>query len=116
VLSHLTEQSAKSCLSELKSLLRHNGIALLSFNGLSNSASYLSRRPAEFARVIHNNLFDADWCKELDGYIEDAQYYRASFSSDEYWISLFRQYFEIIAVEYSVVSGHQHMAVLRNSL
>ncbi|MCP9917470.1 methyltransferase domain-containing protein [Cyanobium sp. ATX 6F1] len=113
VLSHLTQSAADAWMHELKRILRNGGIALLSFNGTSNTASYLSKRPEEFLNVIQDSgFFDGDTCKELDGYIPDSSYYRASFVNDAFWVNLFQKYFNLLGIEYSVVSGHQHIAVL----
>ena len=112
VLSHLTEVDSTRWLREMARLLRHDGLALLSYNGLSNSASYLSRRPAEFIAVEKNCLFDSDVNTELSGYIPSPTYYRASFASDQWWHDMFSKFFDIVAIEQSVVSGHQHVAVL----
>jgi SAM-dependent methyltransferase len=113
VLSHLTQSAASAWVNEIKRILRQGGIALLSFNGISNSASYLSKRPEEFLDVIRDSgFFDGDTCKELDGYIPDINYYRATFGTDKFWTDLFREQFTLLGVEYSAVSGHQHFAVL----
>jgi SAM-dependent methyltransferase len=113
VLSHLTEVDSAKWLNEIARVLSTNGVALLSYNGSSNSASYLSRRPAEFLNVLNRQLFDADVNHELDGFIPGKDYYRASFASDEWWLAMFEKYFDVIRIEYSVVNGYQHIAVLR---
>ena len=113
VLSHLTEAAAVKWLEELARILTPNGLALLSFNGLSNSASYLSRRTDEFLNVMNRKLFDMDVNSELEGFIPSEDYYRASFASDEWWATIFRRYFRLVRVEYSVVSGFQHIAILK---
>lgn len=113
VLSHLTERDADTWLNEIARILSGDGVALLSYNGLSNSASYLSRRPIEFMKVLNRQLFDADINHELDGFIPGKDYYRASFASDEWWLAMFEKYFNVIRIEYSVVNGYQHVAVLK---
>lgn len=113
VLSHLTEADATKWLNELARLLSDNGVALLSYNGLSNSASYLSRRPLEFQRVLNRQLFDSDINHELDGFIPRKNYYRASFASDEWWLAMFEKHFQVSKIEHSVVNGYQHIVVLR---
>lgn len=115
VLSHLTEDAADKWLAEIERLLDPDGIALLSYNGTSNAASYLSRRPSEFLLVTEDKLFDKDINTELEGYIPSETYYRASFASDRWWQEKFGKYFEMRGVELSVVSGHQHVAVLAKS-
>lgn len=112
VLSHLSEVDADKWLREIALLLKPSGLALLSYNGLSNSACYLSRRPAEFLRVAEDNLFDKDINHELDGFIASQSYYRASFASDKWWEQRFKAHFNIRRIEYSVLSGHQHVAIL----
>lgn len=113
VLSHLTEKDAELWLAEIKRILRKGGVALLSYNGTSNSAAYLSRRPEEFRKVLGEKLFDSDVNNELDGFIPNTDYYRASFASDEWWKSKFSNYFKHVDIELSVVNGFQHIAVLR---
>lgn len=113
VLSHLTERDAGVWLKEIARILSESGIALLSYNGLSTSASYLSRRPVDFMRIMNRQLFDSDVNHELDGFISGKDYYRASFASDDWWFAMFEQYFHLIRIEKSVVNGYQHVAVLR---
>jgi len=113
VLSHLTEDSIRLWLNELNRILSLDGLALLSFNGSSNSAAYLSRRPEHVNALRMNKLFDSDINRQLDGFIDGHDYYRATFASDEWWRNMFSLYFELIDFEQSVVSGHQHIAVLR---
>lgn len=113
VLSHLTEQDAVVWLEEINRLLCPGGLALLSYNGISNSASYLSRRPDEFRKVLEMSLFDSDVNHELDGFIPGKDYYRASFASDDWWRLIFNKHLKLIDIELSVVNGYQHVAVLR---
>jgi SAM-dependent methyltransferase len=113
VLSHLTEEYIDLWLSELNRILRSDGLALLSFNGSSNSAAYLSRRPEHVNSLRMNKLFDSDVNRQLDGFISGDEYYRATFATDEWWRQMFNVHFELVDMERSVVSGHQHIAVLR---
>jgi SAM-dependent methyltransferase len=113
VLSHLTEDVAHHWLSELKRVLRPNGVALLSFNGSSNLVSYLGRRPHELKATLGGSMFDKDINHDLDGFIPSTDYYRASFAETKWWTDVFGQHFELLAVEPAVVSGYQDIAVLR---
>jgi SAM-dependent methyltransferase len=113
VLSHLSESDADSWLSEVARVLAPNGLALLSYNGISNSISYLSRRPRELQSVFDGALFDKDVNDELKGFIPSDDYYRQVFSSDAWWMSMFEKHFDVIGIEVSVLSGFQHVAVLR---
>jgi SAM-dependent methyltransferase len=115
VLSHLTEKVAHAWLAELARVLAPDGVALLSFNGSANLASYLGRRPLEMQRAIQNGLFDNDINHDLDGFIPSKDYYRASFAETTWWTSVFEQHFNIVAIEPAVVSGYQDIAVLRRS-
>lgn len=115
VLSHLTEDVAMEWLGEMARLLKPNGIGLLSFNGLSTSASYLSWRPKEFIHILQNNLFCRDINHDLDGFIQDTKYYRASFAQDAWWEKQFRTFFDLVDIELSAVSGFQHFAVVQKS-
>lgn len=116
VLSHLTEDNAMLWLSEMHRVLAMDGVALLSFNGISNSAAYLSRRPREFLDVINGNLFDKDANTELKGFIPSDNYYRATFASDQWWLEMFGRFFTVLKIEHSVLSGFQHIAVLGKKL
>ncbi len=116
VLSHLSEADASVWLAEINRILKPGGVALLSYNGISNSASYLSRRPDEFSSVLNMTLFDGDVNHELDGYIPGNDYYRASFASDEWWCALFEKHFNVVDFELSVVNGYQHIAVVSKNI
>lgn len=113
VLSHLTAPVADAWLLEIARVLKPNGIALLSYNGSSNLASYLGKRPVELARVLGREMFDRDVNHDLDGFIPSADYYRASFAEDWWWSKVFRRRLDLIDVEIAAVSGHQDIAVLR---
>ncbi|CAH0193632.1 class I SAM-dependent methyltransferase [Roseomonas sp. CECT 9278] len=113
VLSHLTEPDADAWLAEIARVLAPGGLALLSFHGTSNSISYLSRRPSELRRVLAGGFFDKDVSNDLKGFIPSDEYYRQSFSTDIWWRRTFEKHFEMAAVEVSVLSGFQHIAVLR---
>ncbi|GAA5082265.1 class I SAM-dependent methyltransferase [Roseibacterium beibuensis] len=113
VLSHLKEESIDQWLAEVSRLLRPDGLALLSFHGTSNAVSYLSRRPEELRALMGGELFDADRNNELQGFISDEDYYRQVFSSDSWWHQKFSEFFEVLAIEPAVLSGFQHVAVLR---
>ena len=63
--------------------------------------------------MLGEKLFDSDVNNELDGFIPNTDYYRASFASDEWWKSKFSNYFKHVDIELSVVNGFQHIAVLR---
>lgn len=116
VLSHLTEAYIHLWLEELNRVLDLHGIALLSFNGSSNSAPYLSRRPDLVYNLRLNKLFDSDVNRQLEGFIDGQDYYRATFATDEWWYHAFNLHFDLIHVERSVVSGYQHIAVLRKKI
>ncbi|AHM03349.1 hypothetical protein roselon_00949 [Roseibacterium elongatum DSM 19469] len=113
VLSHLKEESIDLWLAEIARLLRPESLALLSFHGTSNAVSYLSRRPNELRAVLSGELFDADQNHELQGFISDDDYYRQVFSSDSWWHRKFSEFFEVMEIEPAVLSGFQHVAVLR---
>ncbi len=113
VLSHLSETASHSWLKELHRLLSPSGLALLSFNGSSNLATYLASRPGALGRALPRGFFDEDLNNDLHGFIPSDNYYRATFASDEWWRTTFERYFELVAVESAVVSGHQDIAVLR---
>jgi len=113
VLSHLSEKDANLWLAEIARLLAPDGVALLSYNGTSNAISYLSRRPGELDAVFSGDLFDKDVNSELKGFIPSDSYYRQGFSSDAWWLETFKRHFNVVAIELSVVSGFQHIAVLR---
>jgi SAM-dependent methyltransferase len=114
VLSHLDEKAIEVWLKEMARLLGKNGVALLSYNGLSNAASYLSRRPKEMAQLLKTGIFDSDVNHDLDSFIT-GDYYRATFCRDDWWYKMFSKYFKVVAIEHAVVSGAQDMAVLRCS-
>jgi len=113
VLSHLSEKDANLWLAEIARLLAPDGVALLSYNGTSNAISYLSRRPGELDAVFSGDLFDKDVNSEIKGFIPSDSYYRQGFSSDAWWLETFKRHFNVVAIELSVVSGFQHIAVLR---
>jgi hypothetical protein len=113
VLSHLSETASHSWLKELHRLLSPSGLALLSFNGSSNLATYLASRPGALAHALRRGFFDEDVNNDLHGFIPSNNYYRATFASDGWWRATFERYFELVAVESAVVSGHQDIAVLR---
>ncbi|GEM_PF-2165028 len=113
VLSHLTENVAHAWLAEMARLLAPDGVALLSFNGSANLASYLGRRPFEMRRALRDGLFDTDINHDLDGFIPSNDYYRASFAETSWWTAVFEQHFNLVAIEPSVVSGYQDIAVLK---
>ncbi len=113
VLSHLDEKSIDAWLGELARILSPNGVGLFSFNGSSNSASYLSRRRKEFESVMNGVLFDGDINHDLDNFIPSTTYYRATFASDAWWKDRFSRFFKIESIEKSVVSGDQNIAVLK---
>lgn len=112
VLSHLTEKYIHLWLHEINRLLSPDGIALLSFNGSSNSSAYLSRRPGCIESLCKYNFFDADVNRQLQGFIDSNDYYRATFAVDEWWFDVLSTHFDLVSIELSVVSGHQHIAVL----
>ena len=113
VLSHLTETTASAWLAEMARVLAPGGLALLSFNGLSNTVSYLSRRPEDLRPVLEGKLFDRDINNELKGFIPSDTYYRQVFGNDAWWHEMFSRHFRVDGYEYCVVSGFQHLAVLR---
>jgi SAM-dependent methyltransferase len=113
VLSHLTEESTLEWLAEMQRLLSADGIGLLSFNGTANAATYLSRRPREFVQMLQTGFYDNDINHDLDGFIGNSEYYRATFCSDQWWQTAFSKYFELVSVEPGVVSNHQNIAVVR---
>ena len=113
VLSHLTEKATVMWLEEMHRLLTADGVALLSFNGSSNAATYLSRRPREFSAMLESGFHDRDVNHDLDGYIGSNEYYRATFCSDDWWLRTFSEHFTLVTVENAVVNGHQDIAVLR---
>ncbi len=90
VLSHLTEADADAWLAEIARVLAPAGLALLSYNGISNSIAYLSRRPGELRQVFAGAFFDKDVNNELKGFIPSENYYRQVFSSDAWWMAMFR--------------------------
>ncbi|MFZ4483939.1 MAG: methyltransferase domain-containing protein [Chthoniobacterales bacterium] len=113
VLSHLSKTASHSWLEELHRLLSPSGLALLSFNGSSNLATYLASRPGALGRALPSGFFDEDVNNDLHGFIPSDNYYRATFASDGWWRTTFERHFELVAVERAVVSGHQDLAVLR---
>ena len=113
VLSHLTEDAIDKWLTEINRLLSERGVALLSFNGSANSASYLSRRPKELRGLLRRGFFDKDVNHELDGFIPGNDYYRATFATDDWWRTKFESHGDLVAIEHAVVNGHQDIAVLR---
>jgi cyclopropane fatty-acyl-phospholipid synthase-like methyltransferase len=80
VLSHLSRRQISEWLKEIARLLSDSGVALLSFNGTSNSTHYLSRRPFELRQIYEGTLFDSDLNDDLHGHITDDSYYRATFA------------------------------------
>ena len=112
VLSHLTEDVANSWLAEIGRLLKPSGVAFLSYNGTANTVSYLSTRPDELRKVFQSSLFSGDVNHDLDGIVE-GDYYRASFSTDDWWEQTFRKHLHFADIERSAVSGFQDFAVVR---
>jgi SAM-dependent methyltransferase len=113
VLSHLTEETTNAWLGEMARVLKPDGLALLSFNGSSNLASYLAKRPDKLREALRKGFFDGDNNHDLKGFIPSDSYYRATFATDQWWSEAFNKHFRLTAVERAVVSGYQDIAVLR---
>lgn len=116
VLSHLTQDAIHAWLVEISRLLAPRGLALLSFNGSSNLASYLSLRPYQFLSTLETGFNDVDVNKELDGFIPSEHYYRQTFATEKWWHDIFREYFNLVEVAGAVVNGHQNIAVLKKKV
>lgn len=113
VLSHLTFDAAVSWLAELSRILSPSGVAFLSFNGTGNGVKHYSRRAEDLIRLFGGAHCSGDRCSDLDGFIDDHDYYRSSFASDETWRRIFSDYFVIVDIKHSLLSGHQSVACLR---
>ncbi|MDB5448376.1 MAG: hypothetical protein JWQ97_3693, partial [Phenylobacterium sp.] len=113
VLSHLKEGPMQAWLSELHRLLSPNGVALLSYNGDGTSFVYGSQDENAISKLTSAGFFD-DWrSSDLDGFIDDREYYRLTLMTDARAEQLFKQHFDMVGIVGSVVSGHQNVAVLR---
>ena len=113
VLSHLTVDATDAWLAEINRMLKPDGLAILSFNGDTNFASYLGKRPADLRDALGKTMFVGDTNHDLDGFIPSTDYYRASFAESWWWRDKFKEFLELVDVEPAVVSGAQDMAVLR---
>lgn len=114
VLSHLTKEVATSWLKEMRRVLAADGVALISYNGSSNLASYLGRRPNLLKVAIEHGIFDGDPNQDLKNFISSEDYYRQTFATDEWWTDMFKCHFRIVDIARAAVSGHQDVAVLRH--
>jgi 2-polyprenyl-3-methyl-5-hydroxy-6-metoxy-1,4-benzoquinol methylase len=113
VLSHLTEPVMRSWLNEISRLLRPDGVALLSFNGDGNSYFYGSVYPAAIAALDGSGFFDEWKTPDLEGYIDDSEYYRLTLMSSARAQQIFSDTMEFQEFVLGVTSGHQDIAVLR---
>jgi 2-polyprenyl-3-methyl-5-hydroxy-6-metoxy-1,4-benzoquinol methylase len=113
VLSHLTEPVMRAWLKELSRLLRPGGVALLSFNGDGNSYLYGSVHPDAIKALDGNGFFDEWRTPDLDGFIEDVEYYRLTLMSSSKAAEIFREHMVLDDIVVGVTSGHQDIAVLR---
>lgn len=113
VLSHLTEGVMRQWLSEIGRVLKPDGVALLSFNGDGNSYLYGSWHPPAIANLDARGFFDEWRTPDLDGFIEDTEYYRLTLMSTASATKIFDANMRLEDVVVGVTSGHQDIAVLR---
>ena len=114
VLTHLTQPTMKLWLAELRSLMKPNGIALLSFHGNFSNAYFCSHSLGAVERILKNGFYDEQIGKEMVGFLSDPTYYRQTFMSDAHALTVFDEAgFEVVDVIVGYVSRCQNLAVLR---
>lgn len=113
VLTHLKIGVGRQWLQEICRVLAPNGLVLLSFNGTSASFLHNSTNPTSCATLEENGYSDDLLSPDLQSYIEDPDYYRSTFMTDQFALNFFGMYFDILMVEPSAVSGYESVAVLR---
>lgn len=110
VMTHLTEDTHKAWLEEIKRILRPGGIALLSIRGLIYY--HLVNEPIEFvAEVEERGYIDRHRDSALDAITREQEYYRASYFSHDYINTVWGQYFQILDIIEGLVL--QDVIVLR---
>jgi SAM-dependent methyltransferase len=114
VMTHLTEETHKAWLQEIRRILRPGGFALLSVRG--SVYHHLSKsRGVEvnnlIAQVEHEGFVDLHQDSALAEVISEQEYYRAAFCSRGYIRRVWSQYFHVIDIVEGLVL--QDMIVLQ---
>lgn len=113
VMTHLREDDQLAWLSELQRVMRPGGFALLTIN--AETSIWWTDPPANVVREWREAGFtDAARDAALDGFVDDEQYYRATFHRHDYVREVWGRFFEVVEI-LPAFAHIQDLVVLRSS-
>jgi len=111
VMTHLAEDEQFRWLAELARLTRPGGIVLLSIEGRAQIALYRSP-PEHYVRVQREGFVVTGLNPQLNGMIEDPEYYKNVFHSHEYILARWQVYFDVLDI-IEAIAGNQDLVLMR---
>ena len=111
VMTHLTEEMQFAWLEELRRITRPGALLFLSIQGPVQYA-YLGIPASLMIETEERGFLDLRRDPALDGYIENADYYRSAWHSRGYVVKNWGRYFDVIAI-IDGIAALQDFVVLR---